>query len=156
MKELIMIKKKKENPVCFSLIDSTLGKTQLDFTLTHIILIKRKKKKEYKSTKFTTSEYGQHYEIFWKINERNLTLHPLPPVPRPICCFSKNVSSKERLNPWFFVTFNIIISHTFPENSIEIPEIVQKIWTISLSILAIWIDFNQIFGFFGISLWQRN
>ena len=56
--------KKKENPVCFSLIDSTLGKTQLDFTLTHIILIKRKKKKEYKSTKFTTSEYGQHYEIF--------------------------------------------------------------------------------------------
>ena len=38
--------------------------------------------------------------------------------------FSKNVSSKERV---FFVTFNIIISHIFPENFIEIPQVVQKI-----------------------------
>ena len=40
---------------------------------------------------------------------------------RSPCGFLKNVSSKERLKPWFFVTFNIIISHIFPENFIEIP-----------------------------------
>ena len=63
-----------------------------------------------------------------------------PPNP---CGFSKNVSSKDGVKPWFFVTFNIFISHIFPENFIEIPQVVQKIWTISMSILAIFIDFHQ-------------
>ena len=45
----------------------------------------------------------------------------------PTCGFSKNVSSKEREKPWFFVTFNIIIRHIFPQNFIEIPQVVQKI-----------------------------
>ena len=44
----------------------------------------------------------------------------------PPCGFSKNVSSKERVKPWCFVTFNII-SHIFSENFIEIPQVVQKI-----------------------------
>ena len=30
----------------------------------------------------------------------------------------KNLSSDERVKPCFFVTFNIIISHIFPENLI--------------------------------------
>ena len=38
--------------------------------------------------------------------------------------FSKNVSSRETVKPWFFVTFNIIISHIFPENFIEILQVV--------------------------------
>ena len=37
----------------------------------------------------------------------------------PPCCFSKNESSKEKVKPCFFVTFNIIISHIFPEHFIE-------------------------------------
>ena len=45
----------------------------------------------------------------------------------PPCGFSKNVSSKERVKPWFFMTFNIIIRHTFPENFIEILQVVQKL-----------------------------
>ena len=57
----------------------------------------------------------------------------------PSCGLSKNVSSKERVKPWFFVIFNIIMGHIFPENSIEIPQVFQKIWRISLSILAIFI-----------------
>ena len=57
----------------------------------------------------------------------------------PSCGLSKNVSSKERVKPWFFVIFNIIIGHIFPENSVEIPQVFQKIWRISLSILAIFI-----------------
>ena len=34
--------------------------------------------------------------------------------------FSKNASSKQRVKPLFFVTFNIIKHHIFPENFIEI------------------------------------
>ena len=51
----------------------------------------------------------------------------LPPVvdPPPPCGFSKNVSS--RVKPWFFVTFNITVGHIFPENFIEVPQVVQKI-----------------------------
>ena len=68
------------------------------------------------------------------------------------CGFFKNVSAKEIVNSWFFVTLNIIISHIFPENFIEIPQVVQKIWRLSLTKLASFIDFYQFFGFFDISL----
>ena len=65
----------------------------------------------------------------------------------PPCRFSKNISSKERVKTCFFRTFNIIISHIFPENVIESPQIVQKIWRISLSVWPIFINFHQFFGF---------
>ena len=45
----------------------------------------------------------------------------------PPCCFPKNASSKERVKPKFFVTFVIIISHIFPKNLIEIPQLFLKI-----------------------------
>ena len=64
-----------------------------------------------------------------------------------LCGFSKKVSYKERVKPWFFVTFNIIIGHIFPENLFKIPDVVQKIWTIYLSILAIFIDFLEFWHF---------
>ena len=64
----------------------------------------------------------------------------------PPLWFSKNASFQERAKAWFFVTLNIIISHTFPENFIEITQVVQKILSLSLSIflwlfLAIFIIF---------------
>ena len=43
------------------------------------------------------------------------------------CGFSKNVSSRERVESRFFVTSNISISHIFPEDFVEIPQVVQKI-----------------------------
>ena len=46
---------------------------------------------------------------------------------QPPCGFSKNVSSRERVKPWFLVNFNIIISHIFPKNFIKILQIVQKV-----------------------------
>ena len=70
--------------------------------------------------------------------------------------FLEIVSSKQMVTPWFFVTFKIIIRHIFPKDFIEIPQVVQKLWRISRSILAIFIDFYQFFGFFDISLLQRN
>ena len=53
---------------------------------------------------------------------------------------------------WIFVTFNIIISHIYLENCIEITQVLQKIWRLSLSIVAIFIDFCHVLGFFDISL----
>ena len=41
--------------------------------------------------------------------------------------FLKNVFSIERVEPWFFVTFNIILKHIFSENFIEFPQVVQKV-----------------------------
>ena len=48
-------------------------------------------------------------------------------TPPPLCCFSKNVSSKERVKPYLFVTLNTILRYIFPKNSIEFPQVVQKI-----------------------------
>ena len=70
--------------------------------------------------------------------------------------FLKNISSTERVEPCFFVAFHIILKHSFPENFIEFPQVVQKIWRKSLSILAMFINFPQYFGFFDITLLQRK
>ena len=40
------------------------------------------------------------------------------------------------VKPWFFVTFNVLISYIFPEAFIEIPQVVQKISRFSSSILT--------------------
>ena len=55
----------------------------------------------------------------------------------PSCGFPKTSFSKERVKPWFFVTFNIIIRYKLPENFIEIAQIVWKIWRSSSSIITI-------------------
>ena len=56
-----------------------------------------------------------------------LTLKQLGGQFDSLCGFLKNVSSTEMVKPWFFVTFNIILKHIFPENFIEFPQVVQKI-----------------------------
>ena len=80
-----------------------------------------------------------------KLTLKRLRVSIWTPLSPPRCGFSKNVSSKERLKPWFFATFNVITSHTFTENFIKISKVVQKLWRISLSILAIFIDFHRFF-----------
>ena len=51
--------------------------------------------------------------------------------------FLENVSSKESVKPCFFVTFNVMISHIFPEKFIEVLQGVQEIQIISLAMLTI-------------------
>ena len=82
---------------------------------------------------------------FWKLHgvKRILTLKWLGGQFDFLCSFSKNVSFREKVKPCFFVTFKIIISHIFTENFIETPEVVQKIWRFSLSILTIFINFSD-------------
>ena len=48
----------------------------------------------------------------------------------------------------FFVTFNIFIRHIFPENWIEIPQVVRRIWKFSSTILANFITFFFFFWTF--------
>ena len=79
----------------------------------------------------------------------NLTLPLVDPT-------LSNGRVREGENLAFFEAFNIIKSHIFPENFIEISQVVQKIRRLSLSILVIFINFHPFFGFFDIFLLQRN
>ena len=60
---------------------------------------------------------------------------------------------KRGWNPAFFVRLNVILRHIFPEKFIEFPQVIQKIWRTSLSILA---HFHHFFGFFDIGFLQRS
>ena len=73
-----------------------------------------------------------------------------PPPPSLLWFFKKWIflTKGETL---IFCDFSIIISHIFPENVIEIPQAVWKIWRIS-----IFIDSHWFFGFFDVYLLQRN
>ena len=44
------------------------------------------------------------------------------------------------------MTLNIIVRNIFPENLIEFPQVVQKIWKLFPSILAIYSDLHQFLG----------
>ena len=61
---------------------------------------------------------------FYLFNPKTAGGHQFDPLP---CGFSRSASSKEMEKPWFFVTFNIFLSQIFPENFIEITQVVQKI-----------------------------
>ena len=63
----------------------------------------------------------------------------------PLYGFLKNVPSIERMEPWFFVTFNIISKYIFPESFIEFRQVVQKKWRNYLSILVIFLSFPPFF-----------
>ena len=61
--------------------------------------------------------------------------------------FYKNPFSRESVKPCSFVTFNIIISHTFSESLFKISQLVQKIWKFSSSRLTILINFGVFYTF---------
>ena len=98
---------------------------------------------------------------WWLLPSKRLTLKKLGGGRRgqfdlpPPCGFSKNISSEEMVKFWFFVTFNIIIRQIFPENLIEVPQVVQKIWRLSLSILAISSIFNNFLDFLTIPCYKE-
>ena len=53
--------------------------------------------------------------------------------------------SQESAKLCFFVTFNIIISHIFPKNFIEIHQVCQEIRIFTSSILTIFVNFLNFF-----------
>ena len=104
-------------------------------------------------TKFIIwKEYLTLIRVWGLGGEVNLT-----PFPSPTHCgFSKMVSFKERMKPCFFVTFNNCLSYIFLKSLIEIPQVIQKIRRLPLSMQPISINFHRFFGFFDITLLQRN
>ena len=64
-----------------------------------------------------------------------------------LCCFPKKLYFRVRVKPCFFVTFNIIVSHIFPENFVDVSHIAQRIRRFSPSILTIFIDFSDFLNF---------
>ena len=74
----------------------------------------------------------------------------------PPCGFSKSVSCKERMKPWFFVTFNIIVSHIFPEDLLKLLKSFRRYEGFPWQYQPIFINLHQFFGFFYISLLQRK
>ena len=71
----------------------------------------------------------------------------------PPCDFFKNELFRERVEPCFFVTFSIIISHIFSENFIKNSQVFQKISRSSCSIFFL---FCQFYEYFDISMLRRN
>ena len=82
------------------------------------------------------------------INPKTAGRRSIWPPHHHHCGFLKNVFFKERVKPMFSLTLNVVIKRIFPENFIEITQVAQKLWRIFLSILAIFIDFHHLFGFF--------
>ena len=87
---------------------------------------------------------GTYHDIISRVLQRllnpkmaggvNLTLPP--------CIFSKNVFSRERVEYYFFVNLNIIISHIFAEKFMETFQLIQKIFLFSIN------NFDKFFVFF--------
>ena len=67
--------------------------------------------------------------------------------PTPPVVFPKMHLLERRWSPVLFVTFNIVISFIFPKIFIEVPQVVQKIWRFSPSILSIFTDFSDFLSF---------
>ena len=74
----------------------------------------------------------------------------LTPSPLPYVFIKIYPLERDRVKSWFFLRFNIIISHIFPENFIETPQVIQKIFSVDINY------FRQFFGFFDISMLQRH
>ena len=106
------------------------------------------------------SVLGRFLYFSGSVNTENKVLSPLNVygvnLISSFCGFTKNITSNQKVKPWFFVTFDIIIIHIFPDSFIEIPEIVQKIRRISLSILAIFVNFHQLFNFLIFSWYKET
>ena len=101
-----------------------------------ILLKKKISSKKNRIAKWTSFLWKVWNNYGWGVN--------LTPTPYG---FLKHLCYKERVKPWFFVSFNIIIIHIFPENFIEVTQVIHKLWRISLTILAIFIIFNSFLDF---------
>ena len=85
--------------------------------------------------------------------KRSTVQHPSPPphlTPPPMPLFqgiSKRCVFHKKGESLFFVTFDIIISHIFPEDFMEISKIIQNIRRFSYSQLTIFINFFYFLAF---------
>ena len=131
-----------------------------------IWLYTQNRKLGYLGKRSLTSNFDSCCNLIFR-NDKNELRQKLCPVPKiekseilerflslqiftVVVTCSKFVYSRERVKPCFFLWL-LILSHVFPENFIEVPQVVQKIWRFSRSILT-----PQFFEFSDISLLKRN
>ena len=93
--------------------------------------MQRFKKNKTSGTKYTDQSSSKYNirGIFYKSN------------PKTAGRFLTLKLFRKRVKPRILVVYNIIITYIFPENFIEITQIVQKIWIFSSSILTIFNNF---------------
>ena len=100
-----------------------------------------------------TALYQVRPEGHWEPHNK---FWPPLPTPPPVVFRRVYLLKTRRWNPGFFVTFNNILKHIFPENFIEFPQVVQKIWRNSLSILAIFINFLSFLDFLTLPYYKET
>ena len=99
---------------------------------------------------FTSFLYSQY---FLKLTLKQLgegQSDSSPVVFRKVCLL------KRGWNPGSFVTFNIIVSHIFPENLLKLLKSFRRYEGFPWQYQPIFINLHQFFGFFYISLLQRK
>ena len=97
-------------------------------------------------------EMMKNHGIYFNLKTVNSAapLSPTPPHPPPMPLFqgiSKRCVFHKKGESLFFVTFDIIISHIFPEDFMEISKIIQNIRRFSYSQLTIFINFFYFLAF---------
>ena len=129
--------------VCFPGCDVIIFDINFIFLIMPIFCMTENSRQKLKSFEYEKSFLRwnrKHFASFWNCFQWSQILSDLR-VGEDSAAFSKDVSSRERVKLWFFVTFNIIIRHILQIwlKFIKNLNVVQKIWKCSPSVLTIYL-----------------
>ena len=119
-------------------------------TLTNCAVIELQTRRFCSGVCFYKTKYSVH--IFYRL----LILKRLGAQFNPSCGFLKSESSKENVKPWFFVTFNVIVSHNFPQISLKFITSFRSYEEFLCQYYLFLLFFIIFLDFLNISLLQRN
>ena len=129
--------------VCFPGCDVIIFDINFIFLIMPIFCMTENSRQKLKSFEYEKSFLRwnrKHFASFWNCFQWSQILSDLR-VGKDSAAFSKDVSSRERVKLWFFVTFNIIIRHILQIwlKFIKNLNVVQKIWKCSPLVLTIYL-----------------
>ena len=129
--------------VCFPGCDVIIFDINFIFLIMPIFCMTENSRQKLKSFEYEKSFLRwnrKHFASFWNCFQWSQILSDLR-VGEDSAAFSKDVSSRERVKLWFFVTFNIIIRHILQIwlKFIKNLNVVQKIWKCSPLVLTIYL-----------------
>ena len=129
--------------VCFPGCDVIIFDIDFIFLIMPIFCMTENSRQKLKSFEYEKSFLRwnrKHFASFWNCFQWSQILSDLR-VGEDSAAFSKDVSSRERVKLWFFVTFNIIIRHILQIwlKFIKNLNVVQKIWKCSPLVLTIYL-----------------
>ena len=129
--------------VCFPGCDVIIFDINFIFLIMPIFCMTENSRQKLKSFEYEKSFLRwnrKHFASFWNCFQWSQILSDLR-VGEDSAAFSKDVSSRERVKLWFFVTFNIIIRHILQIwlKFIKNLNVVRKIWKCSPLVLTIYL-----------------